>query len=1027
MIFRERLRAGVFFRGVEGVARADFLRWGFWIASAIIASPIALLCYAIGQRAQSYPEFIAGAITWRAVSKSQDYYLLFGAIFGFLAAFLALLLLARRIRQRIGPPAVGELHDLIVFASLPVILWLGRLILTKTPSVSIAALSVLLVGLVLLFALVATVKRIQLENSAQFSDIVSSSVLIAVWSVLAGTAFGLAISRLGVAFNQGWLGSEPSFARNSIFASSAIGVGLLTWTWCLPGMTGERLRSRLRLLLVLAQGFSPWFFLILLSTPWIEGGRRFYGYPMKPIGWIAIGLLILIAYVDLWRRRDFKPSPTESYTTSALSPVCLVALLLYVKLGSVGLPTLPGDDFHFGNLVLPWWSWSAHNMIPFWDLVPTRGLVNYVQGWLSSTLFDGSPAAFAPASPFAAAGYLLLCYCIVARSIGVFAAFVAFLLMPLNISLGAIDMLNTATLCILVELYFKTGPSRWLVTWISIGILVVLFAAAQGGLLVIATIPIGLLVARNALQREPVKLLKYLGVLTVALAALSIVSPLGKMLIGAVHYVLDQSRIDSVAHGIEWAKSWNPAGSIINQVLWEGARASWVLVGLVAGVMIVFSVTRPPSERRERLLLFAIPIFILMLLFVFRAAGRIDPGIMSRLGTASRWALALLLPILLITAYGKRARAGVFGVCFFLAAVVNHDFTAFDVKGLLLRSAEVVAAPTGVTNGRDVGLPNIGNAIVDAGRLQRLQTIKRMLNIVVDPGETYLDLTNRSAEYFYLGYRPAIESERIYNLVSEDQQLRTLENFEKKQPPIVLTGPDAILADGGTPAYRSHLVYRYLVGRYVPVSVEGMTYMVRPDRLFRLGSNVETQNLADHNAMLPLLDAVFRMKSIDELPVAWGRSLGTLKPQLRQVQRIGTDLPFLLNSLSKITDERYQINGSAPSLTVDISRWNLRGGEAGILTFSFACGSSRTKQMIDVFWNAPATGPKEPNVVRFVAQNGELVVPLDAAPRWLLAEEIKSLGFAIAEPAVCQEFTLTNIQFWQRTSVDKLPKLRSSE
>ena len=454
------------------------MRWGFWIGSAIIASPIAFLCYAIGQRPPQYPQFIAGAITWRAGSKSQDYYLLLGAIFGFLAAFLILLLLAGRIRKRIASSAVADFHALIVFASLPAILWCGRLFLTKNPSASIAALSVVLVGLVLLFAMVATLKDIKFEDPTHFSDIVSSSVLIAVWSVLGGTAFVLAVSRLGIAFNHGSLGSDAGFIRNSILASTAIGVALLVWAWFPRVMTAEPLRSRLRMLLILSQCISPWFFLILLSTPWIEGGRRFYGYSMKPAGWIAIGLLILIAYIDLWRRRDFKPSSTESHTSSALSPVCLVGLLLYIRLGIVGLPTLPWDDFHFGNLLLPWWSWSAHHMIPFWDLAPTRGLVNYVPGLLSSTLFNGSPSAFGPASPFAAAGYLLLCYWVVARSIGVFAAFMAFLLMPLDIGLGAIDMVMTASLCILCELYLTVAPSRWLTAWISMGILVVLFAAA---------------------------------------------------------------------------------------------------------------------------------------------------------------------------------------------------------------------------------------------------------------------------------------------------------------------------------------------------------------------------------------------------------------------------------------------------------------------------------------------------------------------------------------------------------------------
>jgi hypothetical protein len=119
---------------------------------------------------------------------------------------------------------------------------------------------------------------------------------------------------------------------------------------------------------------------------------------------------------------------------------------------------------------------------------------------------------------------------------------------------------------------------------------------------------------------------------------------------------------------------------------------------------------------------------------------------------------------------------------------------------------------------------------------------------------------------------------------------------------------------------------------------------------------------------------------------------------------------------------QYQAFGPAPSLTFDVGRWNLSGREAGILTFDFSCESGETKPQLEVFWGTRATGPNESTVVRLTAQNGHLVVPLDASPRWLLAKEISSLGFGITDPAQCRAFSIINIKLWQRTSVDKLPK-----
>ena len=82
---------------------------------------------------------------------------------------------------------------------------------------------------------------------------------------------------------------------------------------------------------------------------------------------------------------------------------------------------------------------------------------------------------------------------------------------------------------------------------------------------------------------------------------------------------------------------------------------------------------------RGQWLLAQLRIFLLMTLYIFRAAGRIDPGYMSRLGLTSVWALSLLLPILLIAAYGKSRLTSILLTCTFSAAILSPYFSQIDL------------------------------------------------------------------------------------------------------------------------------------------------------------------------------------------------------------------------------------------------------------------------------------------------------------------------------------------------------------
>jgi hypothetical protein len=93
-----------------------------------------------------------------------------------------------------------------------------------------------------------------------------------------------------------------------------------------------------------------------------------------------------------------------------------------------------------------------------------------------------------------------------------------------------------------------------------------------------------------------------------------------------------------------------------------------------------------------------------------------------------------------------------------------------------------------------------------------------------------------------------------------------------------------------------------------------------------------------------------------------------------------------------------------------------------MLSFDFLCRGNHSRLNIKMKWQDRDRPPHEPDVVKFAAENGPLIVPLDAAPRWLFAKGISRLRFDVAEAGQCTSFSVKNIKLWQRTAAEQLPK-----
>ncbi len=162
-----------------------------------------------------------------------------------------------------------------------------------------------------------------------------------------------------------------------------------------------------------------------------------------------------------------------------------------------------------------------------------------------------------------------------------------------------------------------------------------------------------------------------------------------------------------------------------------------------------------------------------------------------------------------------------------------------------------------------------------------------------------------------------------------------------------------------------------------------------------------------------LFQRSFSQSNFQKIPVAWGRSEKSLKNKMALIQSL-EGLPPILDQLGH-ENETYKVNGIDPKLSFDLSHLNISGRKGGLLRFDFTCIEQNAEPRIQVFWwGDDRGGPFEDSSIRFTADNGALIIPLDASPLWLTLEKIKGIRIDLDNASACSAFSANNMGLFQR-------------
>lgn len=1051
------------------------------VASGCMAVSALLACLTL-TFAPAYSDFVVGNIAWDASTKFQD--LLVAPVF-MLTLLSGLWFLSEQIgrtKAKWGEEAAEGLVSQLLWWSVPAVATLGGSVIGLPFDKKLFCISAL--GVVYL----ALVSAALLYRGRRVNPTV---VGLGLLSVLLIALLPLEVALVKGRLPADWV-HEFELGRYLKAAYKLIGLGFVLM---LIGIVAyaERVNRVLPRLLLIGQLGLPLLFLCFYPARLLtlEGGVTKYSTTSALK--ILLAAMVVWGLVDVARRYvTFMRGPRVNWN-ALLSPVALFALLMAVKAGTTVAPQVNPDDYHFGEHLLGWWSY-LQGVIPYVGYMPAHGVIgDDLPGMLAYWFYDGKASSIVEASRLATLLLGLLAFLALNRYSGsVGLAFVSILFLG---GFSQSSNLNWLFLAPFICLWLHPGllarPARWLGIWIVTAPLVILGVPPQGLLLVVASGLAALYMVWRYWQVGDIwHGSKEIGWALAVLLLMALLSPLVPMLFSAIRYVLENGPINQVAYGIPWTLSWSAGPR--SGFIFELVRMSWVMVPVLCAALVYKQ--RKSLASNHSLVLPALVMLAFAVLLIPYSMGRIDPAAGSRPAVVGILGWTILLPVALWGMLKQREKAAWVLLVVGVSASLNTFLPPLTVFVSNL-SSRIPVGP--LRDGASVGLPNLGIGTVQDEHWDRLTRLNALLKRKLAPGESYLDLTSRNAQYFYLERIPEQVVTAPYNMVPLSQQRRAIERLAQEElPRIALLEGNNITHDGGGLALRNPLLYRFVLQNYVPSLEDGFIIGYRKADLSAQGNTVSVplMNLTDVNwkqgvnrresalvladsalaslfvpgqsvrlangesrtvtrvwgqgsaiwldggALDPatvgapkavevridpqglstyraaLLQRAFGVVDYAKIPVAWGRSERTLLHKMERVAALTSRTP-LFRDLS-LEGNVYKILGPDPQINFDLSDLKLSGRDAGLLRFEFSCIDRNQDPKMQVFWWGDSeSGPSEASSMRFALENGVLIVPLDAAPRWLTLGQVHGLRLDLDNAAACSGIRLEDAALYQRTVI----------
>lgn len=953
----------------------------------------------LSNKNQVYSDIVVGSITWIDYYKNKDYFVILGFIFIFTLLFIIL----NRVLNNFNLKALTMLSQkkyVDDYISFTCFIMIFSLFLTIFSKGNYLFFSIYITVIPLITSIVIKLKI----NNNQRSFLYWCTILCVIFTYMSTSAIIIFVSLFSYDLPE-LFKYLPAVISGSI---SAIAILLLLFHGNLEFILIRRIILLLQIpipLIILSR--------LAVNYHYNDSFISVSSLNLKIITYLFVCLLLTMHFIHFIKIKK----TTENKWEDLVSVSTIISIAYMVTINQPVVSTLFNDDFHMGEIILPW-----HQIIKLGqgyntEFVSIQGLLGIFYGGINELLLDGTVSTFALSLVLAPCIIGMLIAYIIYKLYGPKWAlmYVVFYLPVVTSSYMSRFFLVIPIIMILFHSKLLSKPINWILAWIWLSAFHCFFNPTIGAALTIGSLPLGVYIIVKIFKNNLlIKLwneqrLRFILCLSLQFLLLFLLMP---AMLGTINYLIDNSSTNAIAYGIglfgeyqtvpEWFPQWFPS-HLVNRFFWESIRiGGWV--GSLLFVLWISYKLKMESYKNPVFYFYTIFVFIFILLVSSYGLGRINPESLNRSGSLSILCLAGLVPYSLFLIYQDRKPqikvivllASILGI---VASFVNFN-SVYDI-GKLIEPIEV-SDDMKFINGEDKGLPALGNMFIDDNRYTEIVNIKYVIDKVVLEGETFLDLTNRSMIYFILDKKVPSLYSADYVASNYKIQNRFIASLEKYNIPIVFIGP-SIRHDGGPSSLRSYRIYKYLMEiDFEYYEYKGLQFMVRKDRLEHLNVNgISRRENAEK------LSEVFSQKNLNSIPIAWGRNLSNINRFEEGNYKIAE---IAKNQI--ITDEEgwNMVNGSDPFYLWQISK-SINGMFTDFISFELLFKRVPNKPFnIQLFWDIDGKVYEENSFV-LKGYNGEYLIPVGSNPNWLLNKAITIIRLDVDGIESSSRFQIKNLKF----------------
>jgi len=903
-----------------------------------------------------FTDFTGGFLAMAAMQKSYEYYAFYTGIIVFMVLFLSL----NWIYNKFTASEQAVIKKISLYTMIIPALMTGQAFISSyfTIPVRISAISV---GC----GIITTLLKLR------FRELKEREIIIFLLSLFFGIAshfcIGLYCNRMGLS-------------------------GMIVWVYWIIWIVSLFFALRKECwnkFLVISQVGLPLAFANFFPVLQILNNGEIFSPGFNKILNVTVLALIISGFLMLYIK--FR---TEAGTISKFIPsLPLAALICMFCADPDGWGYLSADDYHNGEVVLPWFLYQKFDCIMYIDYIPSRGTVNYVPGFFL-WLFKGHD--FSYIYSFYKWGnlplYLLALTVLRRRSSLLLAVTGCAAVTFLTPGIGAGILFGMICWAYFSDPKWSENPVKMLLLFFITGFLGMIYSLTDTAVVFCAMIPMAGYMLYLAWQQQRRKLLWAAAAIALFTAGLFLLPLSRQILLGIADVLLLQSDVYTTAHCVPLMKH-NITSNMLFNVFYVAVNYGFILLIVIFAVRLFIPVKN--NDKKQFIHYFSTAALVVLgIILIQRAAGRMGCGQHERAMLVTLIIMVTALPVWYqdwTTEKIKLPYLLIFCVIIGIYGKYTECFISLDTK-----YAGVIYEPENTVNPAAAGLPHLGsNTVLDKKHFEHHIQVKALVDSILSESEktnSFWDLTNNSTIYAYCGNGmiPPMSYPAYFYVASTPLAEKMRSQIAAEKPILVLIKGKNIEFFEGMLPLRSFLLYAYLLDNYrVFGDVNGKIWMIRKGYEDRLEKS-ELVNKSSLDDMDLLADALSD-KHIDGYPGSWGNSMVLLDKKLTG------KLPLKFKVVSN--KEILLLNPAG------------RKGDFLYLKFNRPVNS----RWITVLWKDSFNGKGQP-FMAFWGGCSEFLIPLSASCNWYLNKNLQRNLLIIHSDDTAETLQLTEVAMYDRVN-----------